>query len=313
MKKAKSLTVLAIVSAMILSGCASAAAPEAVPAVQPETADDKNIVSIAPNEDITVETPADLTAGTPVRPEDDTTGKDNAEDEVSVSADETADTGESISGAGDVTAEETDADAAGKKGSMNGNVKTASKAVANARPIVWIGDSLTQGSLGHDGDNLAGAPYEKLKTLVGVPVEGFGLYGYTAHDIFWAFTDPGHLNQTIDPTKTYILWVGSNDWASGGVANTDTAPVIAEIDRFLSLEGKVANYIVIGATARYELTGSYGTINKALSDHYKKHFLDVSNVIGPNGYAPDMIHLNQAGYDAVAFAVYDKLRALGYI
>lgn len=36
---------------------------------------------------------------------------------------------------------------------------------ASTKAIVWLGDSLTQGSLGHKNDNLANAPYEKLKSL----------------------------------------------------------------------------------------------------------------------------------------------------
>ena len=178
----------------------------------------------------------------------------------------------------------------------------------NAQPIVWIGDSLTQGSLGGDGDNLPNAPYEKLKKKVSVPVEGYGLYGCNTHDIFWAFMDSGHYNQTIDPKKTYIFWVGSNDWVIDGTPNFDTSGVIAEIDRFLALEGTVNNYIVIGTTARYELGDMYKTINASLANKYGIHYLDVIDVIGPNGYGPDKIHLTQKAYDAVANAVYKKLK-----
>ena len=190
---------------------------------------------------------------------------------------------------------------------------TGRKSRKKVQSIVWIGDSMTQGSLGHNNDNVANAPYVRLMALCGVPVEGVGLYGYNTHDIFWTYTDAGQLGRTVDKDKTYILWVGSNDWAQGGVGNTDTAKVIAEIDRFLNLEGPVKNYIVIGTTSRYELAGLYPVINKALSDHYGVHYLDVINAIGPNGYGPDGIHLTQAAYDSVAGAVYTKLKALGYI
>ncbi len=184
----------------------------------------------------------------------------------------------------------------------------------NAQPIVWLGDSLTQGSLGHDKDNLPGAPYETLKKLVDVPVEGYGMYFYPTHDIFWVYTDSDHFNQTIDPKKTYIFWVGSNDWAGDNIPNTETSGVIAEIDRFLNLEGTINNYIVIGTTARYELGPEMAkTINSSLAAKYKEHYLDILDVIGPNGYGPDKVHLTQEAYDAVAHAVYEKLISLGYI
>ena len=191
--------------------------------------------------------------------------------------------------------------------------KETETANPNAQPIVWLGDSLTQGSLGDNNDNLPGAPYETLKKLVNVPVEGYGLYGYNTHDIFWVYMDSTQYNQTIDPKKTYIFWVGSNDWVVEGVTNSDTAPVIAEIDRFLSLEGPVKNYIVIGTTARYELGDMYKKINSDLSAKFGSHYLDVIDVIGKDGYGPDRIHLTQGGYDAVARAVYEKLKSLGYI
>ena len=183
----------------------------------------------------------------------------------------------------------------------------------NAQPIVWLGDSLTQGSLGDNNDNLPGAPYETLKKLVNVPVEGYGLYGYNTNDIFWVYMDSGHYNQTIDPKKTYIFWVGSNDWVVEGEPNNITLPVIAQIDRFLTLEGQVNNYIVIGTTARYELGDMYRSINRDLAAKYGSHYLDVIDVIGKDGYGPDRIHLTQGGYDAVARAVYEKLKSLGYI
>lgn len=184
----------------------------------------------------------------------------------------------------------------------------------DAQPIVWLGDSLTQGSLGDENDNLSGAPYETLKKLVDVPVEGYGMYFHTTHDIFWVYTDSEHLNRKIDPNKTYIFWVGSNDWAGDNVPNTETSGVISEIDRFLNLEGSIENYIVIGTIARHELGPEMAkTINRSLEAKYKEHYLDILDVVGPDGYGPDRIHLTQEAYDAVAVAVYDKLISLGYI
>ena len=181
------------------------------------------------------------------------------------------------------------------------------------QPIVWLGDSLTQGSLGDDNDNLAGAPYEKLKTLVDVPVEGHGFYGWNTHDVLWAYTAKEQLGQIADPHKTYIFWLGSNDWVVDGEPNTDTAPVIKEIDRFLHLEGNIPNYIVIGTTSRHRLKDLYLPINADLEEHYKEHYMDVIDIINWYGYSPDKTHLSQECYDAVAEAVYEKLKDLGYI
>ena len=263
---------LILISALFVAGCSSSE-PETKPATAPE-------IEVVQDVDIT---PDDIVS---------------TESESSNINDETDEATDDYSNdAGIETIEE-------------GKQETGSD--PNAAPIVWLGDSLTQGSLGSNNDNLANAPYEKLKKMVSVPVEGVGLYGYKTNDIFWVYRDSSQMGNDIDPSKTYIFWVGSNDWVSDGVPNTDTAPVIEKIDTFLTAEGEVKNYIVIGTTARYELGDSYKIINKALSDHYGTHYLDVTDVIGSE-YGPDKIHLTQKAYDAVAKAVYDKLKALGYI
>ena len=181
------------------------------------------------------------------------------------------------------------------------------------KAIVWLGDSLTQGSLGDNNDNLPGAPYETLKKLVNVPVEGYGLYGTNTHDIFWAYRDEDHYNQKVDPAKTYIFWVGSCDWCPEEGPNANTAPVIAEIDNFIAQNGGVKNYIVIGTTSRHRLGDLYIPINKDLAAHYGQHYMDCIDLINKYGYSPDRTHLSQATYDAVAMAVFQKLKTLGYI
>ncbi|MBO4903867.1 MAG: SGNH/GDSL hydrolase family protein, partial [Lachnospiraceae bacterium] len=182
-----------------------------------------------------------------------------------------------------------------------------------SRTIVWLGDSLTQGSLGDDNDNLANAPYVKLQSLVPDKVEGYGLYGYNTHDIFWVYRDENHYHQSVDPNKIYIFWVGSNDWCPIDGENTNTAPVIAEIDSFLQ-SGGVKDYIVMGTTQRWRLGLERAQIiNAALASHYGSHYMDVIDIIARNGFSEDNTHLSQASYDAIAEAVYDKLKELGYI
>ena len=186
--------------------------------------------------------------------------------------------------------------------------------VTSPKAIVWIGDSLTQGSLGDENDNLANAPYEKLKAMVNVPVQGFGFWGYTTHDALWAYTDDSQCNQEADPNKIYIFWLGSNDWVVDGVPNANTAPVMAEIDKFMNgYNGRIRDYIVIGTTSRWRLGDLYVPINRDLASHYGVHYIDVIDIINQYGYSEDNTHLSQASYDAIAVAVYNKLKALGYI
>ncbi len=184
---------------------------------------------------------------------------------------------------------------------------------SDAQPIVWLGDSLTQGSLGEDEDNLANAPYVRLAKKVSVPVEGYGLFGFNTNDIFRAYTSPKELGQTIDPNKTYILWVGSNDWVAFGDPNADTGHVMERIDQFLAEKGGIKQYIVMGTTSRYRLGDLYIPINQDLAAHYGVHYMDVIDIINQYGYSPDNTHLSQASYDAIADAVYAKLKAMGYI
>lgn len=190
---------------------------------------------------------------------------------------------------------------------------TQTTADSKTKAIVWLGDSLTQGSLGDDNDNLANAPYEKLKNMVNVPVEGYGLYGYNTHDIFWVYLDEDHFNQEVDPQKTYVFWVGSNDWVVDGIPNSETSGVINEIDSFLNRGGGISNYIVLGTTSRINLGDLYIPINKELKSHYGQHYMDVIDIINKYGYTPDNTHLSQESYDAIAAAVYEKLKSLGYI
>lgn len=183
--------------------------------------------------------------------------------------------------------------------------------------IVWIGDSLTQGSLGHDNDNLPNAPFNRLAELTGLKVEGFGFYGYNTHDVFWCYKDETQCNQSVDGNKTYIFWVGLNDWAGGEGITTDTELVIMEIDAIISRG--LEDYVVIGPTARKELRqtigekAAYESINEDMKKHYQEHFLDILDIVTLDGFGQDGIHLNQDAYDRVAEAVYDKLLDLGYL
>lgn len=215
---------------------------------------------------------------------------------------------------GDVNAEQTDLQAEITE-------ETDISAKSDTDTIVWLGDSLTQGSLGHDKDNIGNAPYVKLAKLSGRVIEGYGYYGYKTHDIFWVYVDEEHENQKKDSNKTYVFWVGSNDWVVDGKTNDNADSVIGEIDSFVS-GGNITKYIVLGTTARYELrkdykenngTDLYQSINDKLKEHYGDKYLDVNTVISiEDGYGPDNIHLTQESYDAVAELVNKKIDDMGW-
>ena len=192
--------------------------------------------------------------------------------------------------------------------------------VPQTTAIHWLGDSLTQGSLGEDGDNIAGAPYKRLEKdlqsggFTEVGVEGLGLYGKKTGYILEKYKN----NHTVSPDIVYVFWVGSNDWVDWGadpVVNTDTSGVIKKIDRFLLSEaGFCGKYIVIGTTDRKTLGRDNAiTINKALKSHYKNHYVDILAIIDKCGYSSDKTHLSQRSYNAIADMIYEKIREMKYV
>ncbi|MCR4923961.1 MAG: SGNH/GDSL hydrolase family protein [Lachnospiraceae bacterium] len=198
--------------------------------------------------------------------------------------------------------------------------ETADETVDNSDvTIVWLGDSLTQGSLGAKDDNLDNAPYVTLSKLSGANVEGFGYWGFNTHDILWAYEDESYAGQSPDPDKVYVFWCGSNDWVVGGEPNTDVEAVIKTLDDYIS-KSALNKYIVLGTTSRFELRNEEGgpdmssLINEGLKAHYGDLYLDVdSSLSKEKGYVDDRVHLTQDSYDAIAGLVYDKLRALNYL
>ncbi len=186
-----------------------------------------------------------------------------------------------------------------------------------ASGIVWIGDSLTQGSLGDMDDNLDNAPYVRLGRLCkdrGNIVEGFGYYGFVTSDIFWRYTEFYENGEPKDPEKIYVLWVGSNDFALASDPVSALPEVMGQIDRFLGADLK--KYIVLSHLPRAETKPGdiYKSINEGLKAGYGDHFLDITACASvPEGFNQDEVHLTQQSYDNVADAVFDKLIQMGYI
>jgi hypothetical protein len=183
--------------------------------------------------------------------------------------------------------------------------------------IVWLGDSLTQGSLGDMDDNLKHAPYVRLKKLCadrGDVVEGFGYYAYVTSDIFWRYDEFYENGDPKDPEKVYVLWVGSNDFALSPDPLSAVPEVTAQIDKFVG--GGIDKYIVLSHLPRAETRpeGLYKEINAALEKKYGERFLDITSCAPfPDGFQSDEVHLTQSSYNNVADAVYEKLIEMGYI
>ncbi len=169
--------------------------------------------------------------------------------------------------------------------------------------VVWLGDSLTQGSLGDDNNNVDNpqAPWRVLAGLSGWDVKGYGYYAYYAHDILWKYISDGG---TYDPSTVYVFWVGSCDFHDSP-DNTDK--VIAEIDNFLST-GNLNRYLVMGTTDRHDMDpDAHIGINRKLADRYGDKYIDIISYIE---YGPDGVHLTADSYGKIASAVYDKLKNL---
>lgn len=172
--------------------------------------------------------------------------------------------------------------------------------------IIWIGDSLTQGSLGDDNFNKNNpqAPWRVLGEISGRNVAGVGFFGYKTSDIFWAYTE---YNGIKDPNIIYIYWVGSNDFR----ASVDSVPnVIQETDKFTGSVG-TTRYIFLGTTNRGDMDPTaYIGINQQLEKYYGAHYLDIMPYVE---FGPDGVHLTESSYRRVAEAVYDKLKKMGYL
>ncbi|MCR5107952.1 MAG: hypothetical protein K6B28_07280 [Lachnospiraceae bacterium] len=215
---------------------------------------------------------------------------------------------------------ETDEAVTEDEGNTKDNDQSGAGLKGSTPTIVWLGDSLTQGSLGDMDDNLPNAPYEKLKQLSGANVEGYGYYAFKTEEILWSYTAENVANQVPDPEKIYVFWVGSNDFVHvGSSTNTDVDFVADQIDKFVT-NNALDKYIVLGTTSRWELRENEehprqsDIINRLMSERYGDRFLNVDTILNDDtSYVFDSIHLTQEAYDGVAALVYEKLKSMGYL
>ena len=180
-------------------------------------------------------------------------------------------------------------------------IEEVSEVVSKTLPqIVWLGDSLTQGSLGDNNENVNNpqAPWRVLGEKYKLDVVGYGYYAYVAHDIFWRYGEDGGIK---DPGKIYVFWVGANDFTESAA---NLATVIDEIDRFVTAGG-IDKFMVLGTTNREIISPEdLKLINNGFENHYPNQYLDIVEYVE---FGPDGTHLTPASYERIADAVYDEL------
>lgn len=284
-----------------LAGCSKNTGQEnPVPAEGKPIAEDKSVTDDKSATGNTEEAGDTSKAESAVTPED-TAAKEDASSKDDTVAGEEAGSVEDIHANADVqTNEDVQTDAE--------NPSDNSGHAGNNAPydVIWIGDSLTQGSLGDDNHNKNNpqAPWRVLGEISGKNVTGAGFYGYKTHDIFWAY---GEYDGIKDPNITYVYWVGSNDFHD---SPDNIKYVIEETDRFNSNAG-ITKYIMLGTTNRGDMDpNAYISINKGLEDYYGDRYLDIMPYVE---FGPDGVHLTETSYRKIAGAVYDKLRSMGYL
>ena len=174
---------------------------------------------------------------------------------------------------------------------------------ADFPPVIWIGDSLTQGSLGDNNfnENNPQAPWRVLADISGWDVSGVGLYGFKTDDIFWTYSEYDGIK---DPSYIYVFWVGSNDFYE---SPDNIHKVIEETDTFMNNAG-INKYLILGTTNRGDMDpDAYIGINKVFEETYSPNYLDIMPYVE---YGPDNIHLTEGSYRDIAEAVYKKLKEL---
>jgi lysophospholipase L1-like esterase len=188
--------------------------------------------------------------------------------------------------------------------------------------VAW-GDSLTagQGSTGGSGSNDA-YPH-RFEALARRSVLNKGVAGETSTQI-----KDRLVAVPLLATRPSIIWAGRNNLSSPSTVVADIATMIAALGH--------SNYLVLSVlNGSGEATGSanytdIATINTALASTYGARYVDVrshlvslynpgdptdvtdhANDIPPTSLRSDTLHLNDAGYQAVANKVFQLIGLLG--
>lgn len=279
-----------IIAASIITSCGnnttSSVSPSADVVDEPaaeETNADEPLITVNPDDTGDAFTPAEGQ-------------EDEADTDTEGNAEEENNTEEENSDTASDTAEETLPPAAS-------NSETVYKGENDHVDVVWLGDSLTQGSLGWDNNNKDNpqAPWRVLADISGWNVTGAGYFGYRTDEIFWSYTEFGGVK---DPSSIYVFWVGSNDFAR---SVDNIYPVMDSIDHFMEIDN-LKKYLVLGTTNRGDMDpNAYKGINQKFEEKYGDNYLDIMPYVE---YGPDNIHLTESSSKAVAEAVYNKLKEL---
>ena len=177
--------------------------------------------------------------------------------------------------------------------------------------IACWGDSLTEGS--------GGTPYpSQLSTASGYKTYNGGVGGNTSTQIKTRF-----LAAPNQWSKLTIIWAGRNNYSDGATVLADVAAMVAAIGH----DGYLVMSVLNGSYGGYEIPGGVGynqiiAINNSLAATYGSNYLDIRKILvdsynpalpqdvidhnndtPPTSLRSDAIHLNTAGYAAVAAAI----------
>ena len=174
-------------------------------------------------------------------------------------------------------------------------------ATEGSAPLVFIGDSITQGW------NFAGQKYwdEAFEPLGTV---NFGIGGDTTQNLLWRLQYGA--TENLDP-KAVVLLIGTNNFSFSHDDKPETiaAGVIAVVDQ-LTLSYPNADILLIGVFPRSELPDHHlrtgikrvNSIISQLDTREQVTYLDISNqLLEADGslskeVMPDFLHLSEEGY-----------------
>lgn len=220
------------------------------------------------------------------------------ESQIVETGDTISDESESDSEASETSDEQTDT--SDKEENKESDDKEDTESSKKLPRVIWLGDSLTQGSLGDDNGNVNNpqAPWRVVASKYGIDIIGYGYYGHNTHDLLWRYGEDGGKKNS---ENIYVFWAGSNDFVNSENGIND---VLYEINRFVEA-GNIDKYIVMGTTDREALGREKAVaINSMLKQAYGSKYLDILDYVE---FGPDQTHLTVNSYSRIADVVYNKI------
>jgi lysophospholipase L1-like esterase len=167
--------------------------------------------------------------------------------------------------------------------------------------ILAFGDSLTEGV----GAAKATAYPAQLESLIGHSVVNAGVSGETTEE---AMARLPQVLERHDPALM-ILLTGGNDV----LRNQDLAQAKRNIARMIELaQGRGVQVVLVGVP-RKSLFSDSAPLYRELAEFYHVPLVDdlVAGLLRRPAYKSDAVHLNAAGYRAMAERLAEELRAAG--